>query len=100
MNHRKSTVTVILFALLALSGCYSDPSATDIDTTVRQMHSRTLLSAIVPIHDVSKIGCTSAKGAPGYNCDVEMETSIVGSRTKTVARLRFVKGNDGWTLTQ
>jgi hypothetical protein len=100
MNHSKCTFAAALFALLALSGCYSEPTATDIETTVRQLHGKTLLSAIVPILGVKKLGCTSAKGAPGYHCDVEMETSIVGSRTKTVARMRFAKNNDGWTLIQ
>lgn len=53
------------------------------------------------VHEAKKVGCASAEGATGFNCDVELDVSapFVG-RAQKVATIRFVKGNEGWQVVE
>lgn len=56
-----------------LAGCSREPSAADIDNMMRADAAG---SKNVVLHEVRKIGCAPAQGAPGYMCDVEVDATV------------------------
>ncbi|MCR6480892.1 hypothetical protein NU688_32375 [Variovorax sp. ZS18.2.2] len=100
-------VAVALASLTAtLVGCSGEPSAGDIDKTVRSYmsESQTQLqklsgtkNSLGEIHNVKKLGCKSDTDA-SWRCDVELDVTQFQNRTKGPASFRFIKGSDGWTL--
>lgn len=111
MNIKHLYALVSVAALLALSGCGDGPSASDIDKTVRakvdadtKQHNQSPWSMFdiqTEVHSVQKIGCVAASDSIGFNCDVEMDVSNSRTgRNKSVQKIRFVKGNDGWQVAQ
>lgn len=64
----------LLIGLTAvLAGCSREPSATDIE---KMMRADAAESKNVVLHEVRKIGCAPAQGAPGYMCDVELDATV------------------------
>ena len=104
--HRGFAVVSLTLLGAALTGCSGEPSSSDIDKTVRtymeqsqaqlQSFSGTKTS-LGEIHDVKKLGCKSDTDV-SWRCDVEIDLTQFGSRTKGPASFRFVKGSDGWSL--
>lgn len=101
---------VVLLALLgtALAGCSGEPSAGDVDKTVRTYMSESQAqmqkltgskSSLGEIHDVKKLGCKSDTDV-SWRCDVEVDITQLGTRTKGPASFRFVKGSEGWALSR
>ena len=77
-----------------------------IDKTVRNYMSQSQAqiqsftgakSSLGEIHDVKKLGCKSDTDV-SWRCDVEVDITQFGNRTKGPASFRFVKGSDGWAL--
>lgn len=100
MNRNKSISATAFITALALSGCGGEPSSSDIDKAARQLYSSLPIGGI-KVHEVKKIVCAAAQGAPGYTCDVEVDAaSGLTGRRKDVTRLRFVKASDGWKVSQ
>lgn len=104
--------TIILPAtailLLVLGGCSSEPSADDIEKALKANTEQAVQKAKslgmenmfnITLHAVKKLGCSPAQGEAGYNCDVEMDATLpLAGRTKNVAKVRLVKGSDGWVV--
>lgn len=111
MNIKQLYTFASVAALLMLSGCGGEPSASDIEKAVRaqvEMESEQMKKASMglfdmkaELHSVQKVGCVAAAESTGFNCDVEMDVSnpLVG-RNKGVTKIRFVKGSDGWQVAQ
>ncbi len=104
--HRGFAVVSLALLGVALSGCSGEPSAGDIDKTVRNYMSQSQAqiqsftgakSSLGEIHDVKKLGCKSDTDV-SWRCDVEVDITQFGNRTKGPASFRFVKGSDGWAL--
>lgn len=58
-------------------------------------------SMLSKVYGVKKLGCAEAQDATGYNCDAEVDASMpFAGRSKRVTKIRFVKGSDGWVVTQ
>lgn len=111
-------LTVVLragaFAAVALlAACSSEPSEGDLkqalETKMEEVNKEmagtmTALSGKadpslkVELHSVKKVGCKeSPKG--GYFCDLEVDMSApLQGRVKQVANHRFVKGSNGWVM--
>lgn len=51
------------------------------------------------ITGAKKVGCKE-DGESAYRCDVEVQVSQNGAVNSTVTQMRFVKGSDGWLLSQ
>lgn len=102
--HRGFAVVSLAPLGVALSGCSGEPSAGDIDKTVRnlsqsqaQIQSFTgAKSSLGEIHDSRSWDANLTLMCPG--CDVEVDITQFGNRTKGPASFRFVKGSDGWAL--
>lgn len=105
-------ITASLIAL-SLAGCSSGPSEGDIGKVVKAEIEKSnhqfdnIAGGMMKgkmqteLHSVKKIGCKEAEGSPGYNCDVEIDaTAPMVGRHKETAKIRFVKGDDGWKITQ
>ena len=93
---------------LTLAGCSGEPSASDIDKTMRTYMSESQAqiqkisgskSSLGEIHEVKKLGCKSDTDV-SWRCDVERDKTQRGSRAKGPASFRFVKGSDGWALSR
>ena len=104
--HRGFAVISLTILGAALTGCSGEPSAGDIDKTVRNYMSQSQAqiqnftgskSSPGEIHDVKKLGCKSDTDV-SWRCDVEIDITQYGSRAKGPASFRFVKGSDGWSL--
>lgn len=105
-EHRGVAAVALASLASALAGCSGEPSSSDIDKTVRayMTDSQAQLQRISgtkntlgEIHDVKKLGCKSDTDV-SWRCDVEIDISQIGNRTKGPASFRFVKGSDGWAL--
>jgi len=92
--------------LLALTACGGEPSAGDIDKTVRAYMSASQMqlqafsgtkSSLGEVHDVKKLGCKKDTDV-AWRCDVEIDITQLGNRAKGPASFRFVKASDGWAL--
>lgn len=110
LSQTHQRLTTVALALLAgvLAGCSGEPTAGDIDKTVRtyMSESQTQLQRISgmntslgEIHEVKKLGCKSDTDV-SWRCDVELDMTQRGNRAKGPASFRFVKGTDGWALGQ
>ncbi len=78
---------------LALAGCSSEPSESDIQAAVakEQKAIPEIMEGLAPeITNVKKIGCKSDSDK-AYVCDVELELKQFGSVTKNATPVRFVK---------
>lgn len=104
--HRGFAVISLTILGATLTGCSGEPSAGDIDKTVRNYMSQSQAqiqnltgskSSLGEIHDVKKLGCKSDTDV-SWRCDVEIDITQYGSRAKGPASFRFVKGSDGWSL--
>lgn len=96
-----------LVVLVALVGCGSGPSESDIERVVKASLAQERAAAeriagrsgdgfFPTVHGVKKRGCTEASSSV-YTCDVELDvTPPGGARTKSPTTLRFAKGSDGW----
>lgn len=107
-----NTVIVALLAL-TLTACSKEPSGGDIEQAVKANVDQSnqevrklggkLISddMLTKVHEVKKVACATTEGSAGFNCDVELDVTVpfIG-RSKKVAQLRFVKGSDGWQMTQ
>ena len=103
-----------LLAVLTLTACGGEPSSSDIEKAfkaemeqsaqqLRQMTGSASGADFLPkFHGAKKLGCTSAQSGTGYSCDVEIDVTGAhgGPRKKGVTKVRFVKGSDGWMMTQ
>lgn len=111
-------------AILAVSlfavGCSGEPSEVDIRAAFEKDLAKTAQSldeagkmfggagkaftdslGKTQLHAVKKIGCTEAKEAPGFVCDVEVDMTVpIAGRSKEMTTVRFVKGPDGWVMMQ
>lgn len=116
------TAHAVLAALLVLlaAGCSGEPSDADIRAALEKniaANSESLnkttrmfggagqfltdMIGKAEIHSVKKIGCVAAKDAPGYVCDVELDMTVpLTGRKKDMTSARFVKGPDGWVVTE
>lgn len=99
---------------IALCGCSGEPSSSDVDRAVKatvdaenqqmkKLYGGKLVtnSMLTKVNEVKKIGCSTAQGSSGFNCDVEMDVSapLVGKQ-KRIVQMRFVKSSDGWQVTR
>lgn len=115
---------ILTGALLAVSlfavGCSGEPSEVDIKAAFEKDMAKTaqtlddagkmfggvgkaLTDSLgkTQLHAVKKIGCTEAKDAPGFVCDVEVDMTVpLTGRSKEMTTVRFVKGPDGWVVVQ
>lgn len=103
-------VKAILAAVMLpfLVACSGEPSSSEIDKTVRTYMSESQAQlqrmsgtkgSLGEIHDVKKLGCKSDTDI-SYRCDVELDISQFGNRKKGPINFRFIKGSDGWMLSQ
>jgi hypothetical protein len=110
MNSKKYLLAPLLVSVMALAGCSGEPSAGDVEKLImqdlerqnaqlRSMGMGQLGEAYLPqIHSVKKIACEGKDKV--YTCDVEIDSSAMGVRDKSVAKMRIVKSSDGWMLSQ
>ena len=107
-THRGFATLTLASLAAALAGCSGEPSASDIDKTVRTYMSQSQAqlqrlsgtkNSLGEIHDVKKLGCKSDTDV-SWRCDVEIDISQQGNRAKGPASFRFVKGSNGWALAQ
>ena len=106
--HRGFAVVSLALLGVTLAGCSGEPSAGDIDKTVRtymsQSHAQMQKisgskSSLGEIHDVKKLGCKPDTDV-SWKCDVELDMTQLGNRTKGPAQFRFVRSSDGWALSR
>lgn len=110
----KVIILSITFLLsFALTGCSGEPSISDIEKAIKATVDQATQQAksvggsmisddmLPKVYEVKKLGCAAAQDASGYNCDVEVDSSapFIG-RNKRVSKIRFVKGSDGWVITE
>lgn len=86
-----------------LAGCSREPSALEIEKTMRADATE---SKNVVIHEVRKIGCAPAQGAPGYMCDIEVDATVTQSmpfgpplqmpRNKSIVKVRLFEDDGKW----
>ncbi|MDP2000160.1 MAG: hypothetical protein Q8K22_11285 [Rhodoferax sp.] len=102
-------------AMFVLSACGGAPTEVDIKSAIDKKMTATATSAmallggnkgseimksfIPEVKSVKLIGC-KGDGEKAYKCDVEMEIAQMGSTNKGIAPMRFVKGSDGWTVSE
>lgn len=117
----KNLLAACIAALLFLAtGCSGAPSEADIRAAFEKNIAKSTASlnetaqmfggagkaftdmlGKAEIHSVKKIGCVEAKDAPGYVCDVEIDMTVpLTGRKKDMTTARFVKGPDGWVVTE
>lgn len=106
--HRGFAVVSLALLGVTLAGCSGEPSAGDIDKTVRTYMSQSYAqmqkisgskSSLGEIHDVKKLGCKPDTDV-SWKCDVELDMTQLGNRTKGPAQFRFVRSSDGWALSR
>lgn len=106
--HRGFAAVSLALLTVAVAGCSGEPSAGDIDKTVRTYMSESQVqmqkltgskSSLGDIHNVKKLGCKSDTDV-SWRCDVELDMTQLGNRTKGPTSFRFVKGSDGWALSR
>jgi predicted small lipoprotein YifL len=94
---------LVFAAVVSLAGCGKGPSESEmnkavkksIDDSNRQMASIGFGSAFSSeVPEVKKLGCKE-DGDNAFRCDIE----INGKAGKKVVPARFVKGSDGWVIT-
>jgi hypothetical protein len=104
--HRGLAVVALASLATALVGCSGEPSAGDVDKTVRayMSDSQAQLQKLTgtkgtlgEVHEVNKLGCKSETDK-SYRCDIELDVTQFGNRKKGPASFRFTKGSDGWLL--
>ncbi len=101
-------------AMFVLSACGGAPTEGDIKLAIeKQMTAAATAMALIggnqgsemmksflpEVKSVKVIGC-KGDGEKAYKCDVEMEIAQMGSTNKGIAPMRFVKGSDGWTVSE
>lgn len=101
----------VLACTLLLTAC-GGPSEADIKSAIDKNAAATVESSkrlagdlggklaegVLPkVQKVHKIGCKD-DGENAYRCDVELESTQLGSTSKEVASLRLLKGSEGWIL--
>ena len=105
---RGFAVVSLTLLTMGLAGCSGEPSAGEIDRSVRthmsesqaQMQKLTgSKGSLGEIHNVKKLSCRSDTDV-SWKCDVELDMTQFGNRTKGPASFRFVKGADGWALSR
>jgi len=102
-----------LMAVLSLTACGTGPSESDMNVAVKKAveESNKQLAAMggslgsagqgmvdmlkTEAPEVKKIGCKE-DGDNAYRCDIE----IISKKGKNATSARFVKGSDGWMITQ
>ncbi|MBY0241305.1 MAG: hypothetical protein K2X55_18520 [Burkholderiaceae bacterium] len=97
-----ATACGVLALGIALTGCGSEPSESDIQAAITKEQAATpeIMKGMVPeVSGVKKVGC-KADGEKAYICDVELEAKQFGKTNKGVAQFRLVKGSDGWAITK
>lgn len=105
------TPAVLLASTVLLTAC-GGPSEADIKAAIDKNAAATVESSkrlagdlgarlaegVLPkVQKVHKIGCKD-DGENAYRCDVELESTQLGSTSKEVASLRLLKGSEGWIL--
>lgn len=101
-----SAIATALFTslMLALVGCSSEPSASDIEQTIRAASPKS-----TEVHAVRKVGCAQAQGAAGYMCDVELDATeqrfnpfgkSIPVRNKAILKLRFFQDEGKWKVSK
>ena len=118
MNTKSMPCALLAAVLLAVAGCAMEPSDADIRAALEKDIAKSaesidsagkifggagkaLTDAIgkPELHGVKKIGCTEAKDARGFVCDIEVDmTAPLAGRSKETTTARFVKGPEGWML--
>jgi hypothetical protein len=111
-------IAALCILVLLAAGCSGAPSETDIKAAFEKDMAKTAQSideagkmfggmgksltdslGKMELHAVKKIGCTEAKDAPGFVCDVEIDMTVpIAGRSKEMATARFVNGPDGWIV--
>jgi hypothetical protein len=107
---RKGRVAITVTLGLLLAACSAGPSNGDVEKAVKASHAKGLelatklggsvAASLVPkLHSVKKVSCAEVKDSTAFVCDVELDTenALLG-RSKTVSKMHFVKGSDGWML--
>lgn len=112
MNILTSRSIFVISACLALVACSGAPSESQMKEAFlaqakqeREAVERFggqklagLVSTLTPeFKGVRKIGCKD-DGEKAYRCDVEIELVQAGTVAKKPVSLRFVKGSDGWLV--
>lgn len=102
---------VLLAAIVPLlAACSGEPSSTELEKAVSanasqgsaQMErlSRGSSKTFMPqVHGVKKLGCRQ-ETSPAYLCDVELDVTSQGVRSKVPTSMRFVKGSEGWVVSR
>lgn len=114
MNYHNKLIHLFVISIfgLSLSGCSGEPSTSDIEKAVKaaSVNAYSLLGSdnaadLLKIHELKKLGCAKEQGGIGYNCEYEIDSEgpnlLMGGakvRTKTMHKARFVKGSDGWVI--
>ena len=114
----RSKYLVFFLLLFPLAGCLGEPSGEDLRAAVERSLDQDAVSLTEAgkvfgeagktltdmlgrkeLHGVRKIGCVSARNAPGYICDVELDMTVpVSGRSREIVSARFVEGPDGWIM--
>jgi len=105
--------------ILILTGCSSEPSASDIESAVKKSVDDSNKAAVematafagakavesmkdaIPqakVNSAKKVGCKE-DGKDAYKCDIELdgEQPMMG-RVQKIVPMRFVKGSNGWVV--
>lgn len=110
LGHR--CLVLVPVAVLATTGCSSEPSSSDIKAALENDVKRTLemqtnmtnvfgsrgkpASATGPkLEDIRKVGCKE-DGENAYRCDVELVIINAGEKKSSVMPARLVKTSSGW----
>lgn len=110
---RNISISATILFSAALAGCSGEPSSSEIEKAIKSSVEQSNQQAkeiggsmmsddmLTVIYEAKKVGCASAEGATGFNCDVELDVSapFVG-RSKKVTTIRFVKSSEGWQAVQ
>ena len=108
---RSTALRILLAASVALlSACSGEPSNSDVEKAISanasrgsaQMEqlSRGSSKTFMPqIHGVRKLGCRPETSA-AYACDIEVDMTSRGVRSKVPTSMRFIKGSEGWAASR
>ncbi|SDU13176.1 hypothetical protein SAMN05216296_1955 [Pseudomonas pohangensis] len=112
MSMRKTLISAFIMAsvtgsALMLTGCSGGPSDSEVSEAFKAGFEREMkplaalskMTGVAPpeLVDVNNLGCAERKPS-GYVCDVEIEMKSRGTVQKSVHKLDFVKGSDGWVI--